>query len=64
MKFYETKVDIGKNGIVQLTKWIEDCVADSGVVNGVAFLNAPHTNSGVSVAPDMLLTSDLMDIQD
>ena len=64
MKFYERKVDLGKNGIVQLTDWIEECVADSGVVNGVAFLNAPHTTSGVSVAPDMLLTSDLMDIQE
>ena len=64
MKFYETKISLEKNGIFQLTDWVEKCVKDSGVKNGVAFLNGPHTTSGVSVAPDMLNNYDLLDIQD
>jgi len=64
MKTYEKKVYLEKDGILQITDWVEECVKDSGVVNGVAFINAPHTTSGVSVAPDMLKAEDLQDIQE
>ncbi|MGI5888310.1 MAG: secondary thiamine-phosphate synthase enzyme YjbQ [Oscillospiraceae bacterium] len=64
MKFYERKVDLKKNGVVRLTDWVEECVRDSGVKNGVAFLNAPHTTSGIAVAPDMLKDEELQDLQE
>lgn len=63
MKLFETKLDLPKNGIVQITDWVLSCVAESGVQNGIAIINAPHTTSGVSVAPDMLNDYDLADVQ-
>jgi len=64
MKLFETKLYLPKNGVVQITDWVLSCVAESGVQNGVAILNAPHTTSGIFAGPDMLNIEDFQDVQD
>ena len=63
MKFYETKIDCQKNGVHQITDWVRQCIADSGVKSGIAVFSAPHTTSGISLTPYMLHDYDLQDVQ-
>ena len=51
MHFYETKIECPKDGVVQLTEWLRQCVRESGVQSGIAVLSAPHTTSGISFNP-------------
>ena len=41
MHFYETKIECPKDGVVQLTEWLRQCVRESGVQSGIAVLSAP-----------------------
>lgn len=38
-----------KNGVVDITSQVKQCVAESGVENGMCLITTPHTTAGVTI---------------
>ena len=49
MPVKKLEIETAANGAIEITSWLREVVAASGVVEGVCVVHVPHTTAGLSI---------------
>jgi secondary thiamine-phosphate synthase enzyme len=49
MPVKKLEIETAANGAIEITTWLREVVAASGVVEGVCVVHVPHTTAGLSI---------------